>query len=136
MKHLVFIIISLGLLSMAWGQSKSRNQLSGKVTDAKTGAPLAGASVTLSDSRVGTTTDTSGNYVLKNVPSGHTVIEISYEGYKPLIEHVDVSSTSVHDFALYSTIIVNEGVTVTGVANATSIRKAPIPITRVSRTEI
>lgn len=136
MKHLVFVIISLGLMSIALGQSKSRNQLTGKVTDAKTGTPLAGASVTLSDSRIGTLTDTSGNYVLKNVPSGHTVIEISYEGYKNLIEHVDVNGSSVQNFALYSTIIVNEGVTVTGVANATSIRKAPIPITRVSRAEI
>ena len=136
MKHFLFIIISFSLISMAWGQSKVRNQLSGKVTDAKTGTPLAGASVILSDSRIGTVTDTGCHYVLKNVPSGHTVLEISFEGYKTLIEHTDVTSSDVQNFALYSTIIVNEGVTVTGVANATSIRKAPIPITRVSRTDI
>lgn len=117
-------------------QPKTRTQLSGKVSDAKTGQPLTGASVILADSRTGTATDSNGLYVLKNIPVGHTIVEVSYAGYKTLVEHLDLSSESQHNFVLTPSILVNEGITVTAVANATSIRKAPIAISRINKTEL
>lgn len=132
---LLFSICLLAALS-TWSQARQRSFLSGKITDAKTGEPLAGASVLLSDSRTGTTTDTAGNYSLRNIPSGHTLIEVSYAGYRTLVEHVDLTGSDVHNVALVSSIIENEGVTVTGVAGATSIRKAPIAISRVGKAEL
>ena len=124
------------MVLLTWSQAKQRTQLSGKITDSKTGEPLAGASIILSDSHTGTTTDTSGNYSLRNIPTGHTLIEISYAGYKTLVEHVDIAGSDVHNFSLVSSIIENEGVTVTGVAGATSTRKAPISISRVGKAEL
>jgi iron complex outermembrane receptor protein len=88
MKKLLFICASLLMTAMSFSQSKT--QLSGKISDAKTGEPLAGASIILAGSKVGTTTDSSGNYILNNIPSGHTLIEISYSGYRSLVEHLDV----------------------------------------------
>ncbi|HEU4634237.1 MAG TPA: TonB-dependent receptor plug domain-containing protein, partial [Flavisolibacter sp.] len=102
----------------------------------RTGEPLAGANLVLSDSRTGTTTDSTGFYILKNIPLGHTVIEISFSGYKTLVEHLDLTGNDRHDFSLGSSIIVNEGITVTAVAGATSIRKAPIPVSKVNKTEL
>jgi iron complex outermembrane receptor protein len=136
MKKILLFISALFILSITWGQQKNRTQLSGKVSDSKTGEPLAGASVVLSDSRVGTTTDSSGYYVLKNIPVGHTVIEISSLGYKTIVDHIDIVVNTEKNFALVSSILENEGVTITAVGTATSIRKAPIPITRVSKTEL
>ena len=40
------------------------------------------------------------------------------------------------DFALTSSIVENEAVTITAVGSATSVRKAPIAITRVTKTEL
>ena len=135
MKKLVlFIILSMAAL-LGFSQQKGA-QLSGKITDAKTGEALAGASVTLVDSRQGTTTDSSGSYILRNVPSGHALLEISYEGYRSVVEHIDIAGTAEKNFTLNASVIENEGVTITAVGTATSIRKTPIPITRVNREEL
>jgi len=124
------------MMHVAMAQQKNRTQLSGKVIDAKTRQPLEGASVILADSRTGTLSDSTGSYIFKNMPAGHAIIEISFAGYKTLVEHLDLRDTTEHNFLLLPSILVNEGVTVTAVANATSIRKTPIPISRVNKTEL
>ncbi len=116
----------------SYGQQKKAN-LSGKITDVTTGLPLAGASVILVDAKFGTSTDSEGRYSFKNVPEGHLLLEISFTGYRSVIEHVDVAGTVEKDFALKSSVVENEAITVTAVGSATSIRKAPIPITRVNK---
>jgi iron complex outermembrane recepter protein len=136
MKKLFLFAIGILSLLISQGQGKPRTQLSGKVTDVKTGEPLAGANIILSDSRTGTTTDGAGNYMLRNIPLGHTIIEISFSGYKTLVEHLDLTGDDRHDFTLNPSIIINEGITVTAVAGATSIRKAPIAITKVNKAEL
>src|SRR5687768_16450145 len=137
MKKLFLLTFGLFILHAAWSQAKIRTQLSGKVTDTQSGLPLAGASIILSDSRIGTTTDSSGNYLLRNLPSGHTIIEVSYTGYKSIVDHIDViPGNNTKDFSLISSIIENEAVTITAVGSATSIRKAPISIARVTKTEL
>ncbi len=42
-------------------QVKPRLALSGKITDAKTGEALAGATVSINDARIGAIADSSGN---------------------------------------------------------------------------
>ncbi|MCU7549569.1 TonB-dependent receptor [Chitinophagaceae bacterium LB-8] len=136
MKKLLLLVIGCCIIVTSWSQQKQRTLLSGRVIDAQTGAPLPGASIVLSDSKVGTNTDSSGHYIFKNIPKGHNLVEISYTGYKTLVEHLDATGNDTVNFALTSSIIENEGVTVTGVVGATSIRKAPVPITRVSKSEL
>src|SRR5690606_29421831 len=55
----------------------------GKITD-KSGAPLAGANVKVRGSRVGTSTNENGEFILKNI-SETAVLEISFVGYKPQV---------------------------------------------------
>jgi iron complex outermembrane receptor protein len=137
MKRFFLFIIGLFILHTGWSQAKIRTQLSGKVTDTQTGLPLAGASIILSNSGMGTTADSSGNYLLKNLPLGHTIIEVSYTGYKSIVDHIDViPGNNAKDFSLLSSIVENEAVTITAVGSATSIRKAPISITRVTKSEL
>ncbi len=136
MKRIFFFILAVCYFLTAFTQQKTRSQLSGVISDEKTGHPLAGASVILADSRTGTLTDSLGRYQFKNIPSGHTIIEISYAGYKTIVEHIDLLSNDSKNFKLVVSMLENEGVTVTAVANATSIRKTPIPITRVSKLEL
>lgn len=137
MKKLVCFGFCLFIVCITFAQQKNQTQLLGKITDSKTGLPLANASVILAESGVGTMTDSSGNYILKNVPIGHTLIEVSFAGYKSAVEHVDVKSgINSKSFSLAPSIVENEAVTITAVGSATSVRKAPIPITRVNKTEL
>ncbi|MER3463852.1 MAG: TonB-dependent receptor [Chitinophagaceae bacterium] len=136
MKKLLLLSIALFIALLPFAQNKQRLQLSGKITDSKTGEPLAGASITLTEARIGTIADSLGNYTLQNVPAGHTLVEISFTGYKTVVEHIDMSANTIHNFQLVSSIIENEGVTVTGVAGPTSVRRSPVPITRISKSEL
>ncbi|HEX4875632.1 MAG TPA: carboxypeptidase-like regulatory domain-containing protein, partial [Chitinophagaceae bacterium] len=108
----------------------------GKVTDAKTGEPLPGASVYIADDRTGTYTDANGKYSIRNIPTGHHVVEVSYTGYSTLVEHVELTGDVEKDFTLSSIVVENQGVVVTGVAGATSIRKIPVPISSIRRSTL
>ena len=108
----------------------------GKITDAKTGEPLADASIIFPDLKIGTHADNSGRFQFADVPVGHHLIEVSHVGYTSIIEHIDIDKNSEKDFALQPSILENQGVIVTGVSNATNIRKATVPVTALRRTEL
>ncbi len=137
MKNYFLVFICICIVHVSWSQARVRSQLSGRITDVKTGQSLRGASIVLSESRLGTTADSNGNYTLKNIPLGHTIIEVSHTGYKSIVAHADiVSGQNLKDFPLSSSFVENEAVTITAVGSATSIRKAPIAITRVTKAEL
>ena len=54
--------------------------VSGKVTSAL-GEPLIGATVSLKNGSIGTTTDLDGNYSL-DVPNRNDTLEVSYTGFQ------------------------------------------------------
>jgi iron complex outermembrane receptor protein len=117
-------------------QPKPGISFSGKVTDGLTGDPLPGASIYFTDARLGTTANGEGNFLLKNVPAGHHLIEVSHTGFNTIVEHIDLSKDTAKNFALASAVIENQGVTVTGVTTATSTRNTPTPITLIRRTQL
>lgn len=110
--------------------------LSGKITDAKTGEPLPGASIYIADEKMGAGANNEGRYSFSTLSSGHHIIEVSHTGYSSIIEHIDIDKNSEKDYALTPSVVENQGVVITGVANATSIRKAPIPVISIRRAEI
>ena len=48
--------------------ANSLAEFKGKVTDADTKQPLAGASVFISDLKASTTTDENGDFIFRNIP--------------------------------------------------------------------
>ncbi|MCB0736951.1 MAG: carboxypeptidase-like regulatory domain-containing protein [Bacteroidetes bacterium] len=56
--------------------------VSGKVTDAKTGEGLIGATVRVMGTTIGAFTDVEGNFTINNVPYGSNKLVVSYTGYK------------------------------------------------------
>ncbi len=107
--------------------------LTGRITDAQSGAPLPGASVFIADDKLGTSAGSDGTYLISNIPPGHHIIEISHTGYSTRVEHIELLTDTIIHFSLTPVITENQGVIVTGVAGATSIRKAPIPVTALKR---
>ena len=64
-------------------------RLYGTVTDADTGAPLAGVNVTLWDAAetemlLSVFTDSGGNYSMENILPGNYVVYFSKDGYETL----------------------------------------------------
>ncbi len=108
-------------------------RFSGTITDSKTGEPLPGASIYFADEKIGTAADGKGHFMFTNIPDGHHVIEVSHSGYGTLVEHIELTIDTEKNFALSPIITENQAVIVTGVTGATSIRKAPIPVTLLRR---
>ncbi len=131
----IFLLYTFILLSVCTYAQKTAT-LHGRITDAKTGLSLFGASIILVDLKSGTSSDNVGNYILKNVMVGHTIIEISFLGYKTVVEHIDIDANTEMNFQLSPSVIENEGVTVTAVGSAISIRKTPVPVIKISKEQL
>jgi iron complex outermembrane receptor protein len=101
---------------------------SGKITDAKTGAPIDGASIYISDVKTGTASDASGHFIISNIPQGIHLVEISHIGYTSIVERVDITNDFKKDYVLGESIIENNAVVVTGVSGATQLKKVPFSV--------
>jgi iron complex outermembrane recepter protein len=131
---LLLLCVFLGTLpGFAWQRNIT---LSGTVLDAKTSRPLAGASVVIDAAHLGTMTDGQGKFSFRNMPHGHHLIEVSFTGYGTAVLHLDLVADKEVGITLSSAIVENQGVTVTGVSNAISTRKTPVPLTVVRRAEL
>ncbi len=113
-----------------------RVSFSGKITDAKTGEPLPGASIYIADIKLGTIADAAGKYHFNDIPDGHHLVEVSHTGYASIIEHLDIDKNLEKNFELQPSIVENQTVVITGVSNATSIQKTAVPITVVRKSEL
>lgn len=65
-------------------------QVAGRIMDAQTKEPLPFAHVFVNNTTIGTTTDTEGKFLLKNVPTGTTEIIYSFIGYQTHQARVNV----------------------------------------------
>lgn len=108
--YLLRIVCCLLLTSAALSlQAQTRNQVSGRVTDAA-GEPLVGATVVVVGTTTGTTTDIDGNYAI-NAPAGGQ-LRFSYIGYAE--QTVEIGTQSVINIALQDDSQVLKDVVVIG----------------------
>lgn len=110
--------------------------LSGLVIDAKTGKPLAGASIYLHEAKTGAISDEKGLYKTPIVQSGKYLVEVSFLGYTSILEVLEISENPIRNFSLKETYIENEAVTVTGVASASKVRQSAQPISIIKRNQL
>jgi iron complex outermembrane receptor protein len=87
----------------------------GKVTDAKTNDPVIGATVTVPQLKISTSTDANGVFNFATLPArGRYVVEVHYLGYQTLVKTVDLAVPSSLNFALVPSMIETREVVVTG----------------------
>ena len=104
MKKLVFVGLFVLISLHAWAQAS----LSGRIYDAKTAAPLVGASVWIESLGKGAATDTDGNFILARVPNGKQEIRISYVGYETWRKSVELPLASSLEVGLESKDFLSE----------------------------
>lgn len=136
---LTFIYTLVGLFAYGQQNLTTGNQpvrviapqpgvFSGKITDAKTGEILPGASIYIHDLKKGTISNDKGEFRIGNLNAGKYLVEITYRGYSSIIENIGINGDTQKDFALKEAVVENEEVTVTGVSSATRIRQSPQPV--------
>ncbi|WP_377144753.1 TonB-dependent receptor [Mucilaginibacter lutimaris] len=116
--------------------SAQKNSLKGTVK--VNNIPLAYATVALSGTKHGTTTNDKGFYELKNIAPGEYTVLFSSVGYYTERIKVTISNgaiTTLHAELKEGNSKLNE-VVVTGVSRATELRSNPVPIVVLSKKEI
>ena len=70
------------LFSIQLKAQQTLQNIKGSVTDRDSKEPLKGATVWVTETEINALTDSLGNFVLKNIPTGRIRIEVSYIGYQ------------------------------------------------------
>ncbi len=88
MKRVIFLslILSLGILLVSGckGTPSAGGTIFGKVTELGSGKPVGNVEVTVYSAegvRLATTTDSSGNYSISNIPTGSYKVQAYLQGY-------------------------------------------------------
>jgi hypothetical protein len=76
--HALLLLAAL----LGYWPAHAQHKIDGQVRDARTQKPLAYASVFLANTTYGTTTDSTGHFILANIPSGQYELMASYLGYQ------------------------------------------------------
>jgi len=128
--QLIVVAILIGLLgSLSFGGNTGK--ISGIITDAQNGTPLAGANVIIEGSTMGSAADVSGNYVILNVTPGKYNLKVSMIGYKPItITDVEVNMN------LTTTINVPLQTEALGMEEVVVVAKRPIVAKDVANSEL
>lgn len=138
MKKIFYVLNALLLLlvfplSAATGQKTS---LSGKITDKATGATIPGVAVYIPDMKTGAVSNAEGIYKIENLPQTKLLVQVSFLGYKTIIETVDLSTVTLKDFAMEVSVKEINEVVITGHSQAGERNRTPTPITSISKVEL
>ena len=139
MKKYIFSLVCLccALLPALEGQAheypnhpelrKSDANIVGHILDKNTKEHLSYITVALKGTTIGTVTDATGHYFLKNLPEGNFVLEVSSVGYKTVRRNVTLKKgrTLEEDFEIEEDAVALDGVVVSANRNETTRRLAP-----------
>lgn len=85
MKRLVLVLVSVCAVLAAFSQSA----LSGKVLDSLTHKPIPYVNVFFANTTIGTVTDTTGSFTIRNIPNGKYDLTFSFVGYSTIQFPID-----------------------------------------------
>ena len=132
MKIFTCLLISIFSLSAL----KAQNTLHGIVRDKTTGAGIESASVYLSDLKRLATTDSLGKYEFKNLPQGSYLLEVRAFTYTAQNHTVTVSGNTTFNLELDETHTELNEVVITGVSQATELKKSAVPVSILNRKQL
>jgi iron complex outermembrane receptor protein len=109
----------------------AKGNLSGRITEKGKGNALPGATVYISDLKLGVVADSNGYYLFKGIPAGSYLVEAHSIGFKTTTKTVTVNGNTIVNFELADEFVEESPVVVTGLSKATQIRRSPVPIVSV-----
>ncbi|MEO8334495.1 MAG: SusC/RagA family TonB-linked outer membrane protein [bacterium] len=112
--------------------------ITGTISDQRTGAPLAGAQVSVIGTTIGGVTDDKGHYRIPGVPAGTVRLRVRLLGYSLVERTVTVQDDkpATVDFTLSSSPLALDAVVVTGTPGGTQVREIGNAVGRIDAAEI
>ncbi len=108
--------VALVLLALAApAGAQERASVTGRVTDAGSMGPLAGAQVQIEGTNYGQLTNAEGRFVILNIPPGTHTLRAVFIGYGPVAHEftVEAGGTAEVDFELSTSALALDGIVVT-----------------------
>ncbi len=134
-KHYIsFIILFISFTNSTFA-GIDKASLTGKVKS-NSGETLPGVSVYIPDLKTGTLTGSDGTYQIENLPRTKVLVQVTFIGYKTIIQQIDLSTTSFQDFILEESVTEINEVVVTGMSKSAERNRTPTPITTISKKEL
>jgi iron complex outermembrane receptor protein len=129
----LYLVLLLSLVDTNSVLAEAIREIHGTITDISTHEPLPGVYIFLPDLKTGTISDSEGHYSIRNLPAVPVMIQLSYVGYRTIVENVDLATVQEKNFEMeYTPTEINE-VIVTGVGRTTEQKRNPAPVTVVSK---
>lgn len=128
MQRNILILAMLLFCSIAgFAQDNSDEHVTGHVTNKTSKEYIPGIAVSIKGTTIGTVTDATGHYFLKNLPTGKFILVASSVGYKTIEKDIDLTSVKSLDvdFEMEEDQIMLESVVVTANRNETNRKEAP-----------
>jgi iron complex outermembrane receptor protein len=134
MKKLPFLVAVILILFSFSTYAEALLTIKGKVIDASTQEPLAGATLYISDLKATTVTNQKGDYSFSNVPSkGKFLLEVKYLGYKTSSQVIDLATQKNANFELEPSVIESAEVVITGTPFSSKSKTNSLAIISVNR---
>jgi len=133
-----FAILMAALAFLPTASLAQTGEISGKVTDVKSGEALPGALIVVKGTNRGAAADANGSYAIRSMPPGTYTIEARFIGY--LLREVTLTLTASQqataNFQLKQTVVQLGEVVVTGQGVATEKRKLATTVETLGPREI
>lgn len=128
----MFLLLAMAVPAAAQSVGTIRGTVSSE------GRPISGAQITVADTRLGTITNSAGEFLIVGVPAGPRTIRVQMLGYERAEQGVTVSdgATAEVNFQLSPTAISLEELVVTGTAAAVRAREVGNSLDAVTSAEI
>ncbi len=135
MKKIFFL--SLAIIFTFTQKHFGQNKITGQVIDKATNQPISGASIYVSQLKVGSFSDKNGNYLIEKLPNGNYLLEISHIGFKSQTKNILINGNNISvDFPLNESPTELNEVIITAVTRSTEINKSPVIITAIDANKI
>ena len=133
-----FAALAVFALALPTALEAQTGSIRGEVVDAITQRPIGGAQVEIVESRQGGLTNTSGQFLILNVPVGEHEVRIQFIGFATASQTVSVSSgeTAVANFELSQAALQLDQIVVTGTAQGTQARSVGNTVSTIDAAEI
>jgi hypothetical protein len=94
MKSLTQLILFLFLLvhsTKIFALQNNKGFLHGNIKDSKTNNIIEGVSIFIIDSKIGSSTNSLGEYYISNIKNGKHLIEVSHIGYATIAVEIEIN---------------------------------------------
>ncbi len=132
------IVIKKSNVEIKKNKVEPNTKIFGKVINAETGEPLIGANIVIKGTAKGASTDSDGEFVIKNLEPGNYTIVVNYIGFIKQAEKIKViaNRTVEINFELQPSLLDLNEVIVTGSQSGRQKRALANPVTTISDDEL